>query len=72
VRLALSGNYMFKKYKDGRPSSEVEKNEASHIGEANEYGDMYYERGGRRKAELKERSTQEAVTPPANPYNTPR
>ena len=71
LRLALGGNYMFKKYKDGRPSSDVEKNAASHTGEANEYGDMYYERGGRRKAEQKERGV--IATPPqGNPYATPR
>jgi hypothetical protein len=68
---ALEGAYMFKKYKDGRPSNEVEKNDASHTGEANEYGDMYYERGGRRKAELKERGVA-PVTAQPNPYATPR
>lgn len=68
---ALAGGYCYKKYKDGRQSSETDKNEHSHVGEANEYGDMYYERGGRRKAELKERGTQVAV-PQANPYCTPR
>ncbi|MGH8369396.1 MAG: hypothetical protein ACRESC_00310 [Gammaproteobacteria bacterium] len=68
---ALEGSFMWKKFKDGRPSDEIEKNEASHIGEANQYGDMYFERGGRRKAELKERAK-----PPdsdqTSPYCTPR
>ena len=68
---ALNGKFMWKKHKDGRPSTEVEKNDASHVGEANNYGDMYFERGGRRKAELKERATMPAQTQ-ANPYNTPR
>lgn len=52
---ALNGKYMFKKFKDGRESSEVDKNDWSHIGDANQYADMYFERGGRRKAALKER-----------------
>jgi hypothetical protein len=69
---ALEGGYMFKKFKDGRPSSDVEKNEWSHVGEANEYGDLYYERGGRRKAELWERGAQATPTPQPNAYNTPR
>ncbi len=69
---ALEGAYMWKRYKDGRPSNEVEKNDASHVGEANEYGDMYYERGGRRKAELKERGLQPAAPATPNIYATPR
>ena len=68
---ALEGKYQFKKFKDGRESAEVEKNDWSHTGEANEYGDMYFERGGRRKAELKERGTI-VVTASPNPYATPR
>lgn len=72
LRRALGGNYMFKKYKDGRPSSEVEKNAASHTGEANEYTDMWFHRGERRKAELKERSVFPVAAPQANAYNTPR
>ena len=68
---ALAGGYMFKKFKDGRPSSEVDKtNEHSHIGEANEYGDMYFERGGRRKAERKEWGPRPEAPP--NIYATPR
>lgn len=68
---ALGGAFQFKKFKDGRESSEVDKNDASHIGEANQYGDMYFERGGRRKAENNERGT--TPTPPnVNPYATPR
>ncbi len=69
---ALEGGFMWKKFKDGRPSTEVEKNDASHVGEANQYGDMYYERGGRRKAELKERGLQAVVETPPNPYATQR
>jgi len=69
---ALSGHFRFKKFKDGRPSTEVEKNDASHIGDANSYADMYYERGGRRKAELKERNLQPQQPPQPSPYNTPR
>lgn len=68
---ALSGKYMFKKHKDGRNLDTVEKNDWSHIGEANEYGDMYWERGGRRKAEIKERGRAEPAGN-ANHYNTPR
>lgn len=48
---ALSGGFMYKKHKDGRHSDEVEKNDHSHIAEANEYGDMYFHEGRRRKAE---------------------
>src|SRR3970040_759826 len=48
---ALSGGVMFKKHKDGRHSEEIDKNDHSHIGEANEYGDMYFHEGRRRKAE---------------------
>lgn len=48
---ALSGGFMYKKHKDGRHSEEIEKNDHSHIGEANEYGDLYFHEGRRRKAE---------------------
>jgi len=69
---ALSGGYMFKLFKDGRPTVEVDKtNEHSHIGEACEYGCMYFERGGRRKAELKERDSA-PMRPQVNPYAMPR
>lgn len=51
---ALSGKYMFKKTKDGRHTDDVDKNDWSHVADANQYGDMYYERGGRRKANLRE------------------
>lgn len=71
LRRALNGGYRFKNYKDGRESSEVEKNEHSHVGEANEYGDCYFARGGRRKAELKERGAQ-AVPQTPNAYASPR
>ena len=68
---ALGGGYMFKKSKDGRHLEGVEKNDHSHIGEACEYGDMYFERGGRRKAEQRER---QIITQPEEPniYATPR
>lgn len=73
---ALSGKYMFKKTKDGRHVEEVEKNDWSHIAEANQYGDMYYERGGRRKAERRELSYDEALAAQRgstrNAYNMPR
>ena len=68
---AMGGKYMFKKHKDGRHLEMVEKNDASHIGEAGEYADMFWERGGRRKAELKERGII-AVTASPNPYAQPR
>ena len=68
---ALAGGYQFKKTKDGRNSNDVDKNDDSHIGEANEYADMWFHRGERTKADLKERET--VYTPPAtNPYNMPR
>jgi len=51
---AMSGKFMYKKSKDGRHLEEIDKNDWSHVGEANEYGDMYFERGGRRKAEHQE------------------
>ena len=67
---ALGGKYAFKKTKDGRHSDEVDKNDHSHVGEANEYGDMHYYRGGQRKADLRERP---AVIPaPPNHYAMPR
>lgn len=73
LRRALAGNYRFKIFKDGRQSGEVEKNDASHIGEANEYADMHYHRGGQRKAEQRERALMSrAVAPPPNIYATPR
>lgn len=73
---ALSGGYMFKLFKDGRPTVEVDKtNPHSHIGEACEYGCMYFERGGRRKAENLEKSWDElmhAQQHEVNHYVTPR
>ena len=69
---ALGGGYMFKKYKDGRNSTDVEKNDHSHIGDANGYADMYFERGGRRKAEQQERGTMVVPHATTNPYNMPR
>ena len=68
---ALGGKYQFKKFKDGRESAEVDKNDYSHIGDSNQYADMYYQRGGRRKAENKERATV-VVREEVNPYATPR
>ncbi|MHB8388052.1 MAG: hypothetical protein ACYDBH_00560 [Acidobacteriaceae bacterium] len=67
---ALSGKFAFKKTKDGRESAEVDKNDWSHVGEANQYGDMYYERGGRRKAEQRERGIPSVRS--VNIYATPR
>ncbi|MDD3885157.1 MAG: hypothetical protein PHW66_09560 [Gallionella sp.] len=68
---ALGGGYQFKKTKDGRNSEDVDKNDDSHLGEANEYADMWFHRGERTKADLKERGT--TPTPPnVNPYATPR
>ena len=67
---ALSGKYLWKRHKDGRQLDEVEKNDWSHVAEANQYADMYFERGGRRKAELKERG--KPVVPPPNAYASPR
>ena len=68
---ALGGKFQFKKTKDGRESAEVEKNDFSHIGEANQYADMFWERGGRRKAEIKERGAFSAQNE-VNCYATPR
>ena len=68
---ALGGGYQFKKTKDGRNTEDVDKNDDSHLGEANEYADMWFHRGERTKADLKERGT--IATPPnVNPYATPR
>ena len=50
---AMSGKFMYKKTKDGRHTEDVDKNDHSHIGEANEYADMYFADGGRRKAEVR-------------------
>ncbi len=58
---ALSGKYMYKKTKDGRHSDEIDKNDWSHIAEASQYGDMYFEKGGRRKAELPDESYEAAL-----------
>lgn len=69
---ALGGGYQFKKTKDGRNSNDVDKNDDSHLGEANEYGDLWFQRGEQRKANLRERETIVAAQPHANPYNTPR
>jgi len=68
----LNGKFMYKKTKDGRHSDDVDKNDWSHVCEADEYGDMYFERGGRRKAQLKEYDpfVQRRATP--NIYATPR
>jgi hypothetical protein len=68
---ALSGKYAFKKFKDGRESAEVEKSDWSHVAEALQYGAMWFERGGRRKAELNERGIIRAPQN-VNPYATPR
>lgn len=68
---ALSGKYAFKKLKNGMESSDVEKSDWSHVAEALEYSCMHFERGGRRKAELKERSTI-IVPPERNIYAMPR
>lgn len=67
---ALGGKFQFKKYKDGRESADIEKNDWSHIGDANSYGDMYFQRGGRRKAEHKERAVN--VPEERNAYASPR
>lgn len=74
---ALSGGFMYKKHKDGRHSEEVDKNDHSHIGEANEYGDLYFYEGRRRKAEHRnqEQSWDEArrgQTQQSNHYAMPR
>ena len=74
---ALSGGFMYKKFKDGRHSEEVDKNDHSHIGEANEYGDMYFAEGRRRKAEQRPdqmnwAETYQAQVQAGSAYNTPR
>ena len=68
---ALGGGYQFKKTKDGRHLNEVDKNDDSHLGEANEYGDLWFQRGEQRKANLRERP--DVIIPQnVNPYCTPR
>lgn len=74
---AMGGKFMYKKHKDGRHSEEVEKNDESHIGEANEYGDMYFKEGRRRKAERRpdQLSWEDAYRTQnnqGNPYALPR
>lgn len=74
---AMNGGFMFKKYKDGRHSEEVEKNDHSHIGEANEYGDLYFFEGRRRKAEKRAdqmdwADNYRAQAQSGNAYNVPR
>ena len=58
---ALGGKYMWKKHRDGRHMENIEKNDWSHIAEASQYADMYFERGGRRKAEHREDSWLDAM-----------
>ena len=58
---ALSGKYMYKKTKDGRHSDDIDKNDHSHVAEASQYADMYFEKGGRRKAELPDQSYEAAL-----------
>ena len=69
---ALAGGYQFRKTKDGRNSNDVDKNDDSHVGEANEYGDLWFQRGEQRKSHLTEREDSSRVVAPPNPYNTPR
>lgn len=72
---ALGGKFMYKKTKDGRHTEDVDKNDWSHIGEACEYGDMYFERGGRRKAENLEKTWDDLrrqSKAETNHYATPR
>lgn len=74
---AMSGGFMYKKYKDGRHSEDVDKNDHSHIGEANEYGDMYFAEGRRRKAERRPdqmdwAELRRGQDQTGNAYNTPR
>lgn len=58
---ALNGKFMFKQTKDGRSSEEVDKNNWSHTGEADEYGNMYFQRGGRWKAAVRDLGYDEAM-----------
>lgn len=48
---ALNGKYHYPLAKNGIVKESPEKNEWSHIAEAAQYGCMYFEKGGRRKAE---------------------
>lgn len=68
---ALGGRYQFKKFKDGRESSEVADNDWTHVADANQYADMHFERGGRRKAEHRDQRHL-PVREPQNPYAMPR
>lgn len=67
---ALGGRFMYKKFKDGRQSEDIEKNDWSHVGDANSYADMYWQRGERRKAEHPH--TNVAPLQEQNAYATPR
>jgi hypothetical protein len=74
---AMSGGFKFKKHKDGRHSEDIEKDDFSHIGEANEYGDLYFKEGRRRKAEqradqLDWAAQYRAQVQTGNAYNSPR
>ncbi len=75
---ALEGGFMYKKHKDGRHSEEVDKNDHSHIGEANEYGDLYFHEGRRRKANIVRPETQSwddvrrGQSQQSNTYHLPR
>lgn len=74
---ALGGGFRYKKTKDGRHSEDVEKSDESHIGEANEYGDLYFYQGRRRKAEqrpdqLNWEQLQRSQSSGGSAYNLPR
>lgn len=55
IRRGLKGGYHYKINKTGITSDEPEKNIYSHICEANQYGDMYFEKGAESTDEKKQR-----------------
>jgi hypothetical protein len=48
---ALNGKYHYPVDKKGQQKDAPAKNDWSHVAEANQYGDMYFDRGGKHKAD---------------------
>lgn len=72
---ALGGRYAYPVDRKGKTKDSPEKNEWSHVAEAAQYGAMYFERGGRRKAEQKEQDWSDLARSQGNTgynYASPR
>lgn len=58
LKRGMSGGYYFPKNQKGETSESVKKNIFSHVCEAGQYGDMYFERGGDTKASRTQKEVQ--------------